>query len=240
MVLCFEQRSLTALTDLVQDVECLGHVTLMSEFYPDNKIPEIPDPLHWRDSKSYDKCYWLVYKSVRYSDNMNVFIFISRTFLCRELVKKLKGEVAPPSRPVLVLPDFPNTSRSMQKRLSHPKITPVPLIIPQTVDIIISACQDLSLQIVTEPEFISIIEDNANPNKDSVVKALEDAHSNAIINKTPAVSPACDYNKPVFCLDPPQLDLNPEVKEEPCCKVYRGGDLFDDIRKMKMSWKMIK
>ena len=75
MVLCFEQRSLTALADLVQDVEC--HVTLMSEFYPDNKIPELPDPLHWRDSQSYDKCYWLVYKSVRYSDNLNVYIFSS-------------------------------------------------------------------------------------------------------------------------------------------------------------------
>ena len=155
------------------------------------------------------------------------------------MVKKLKGEAAPPSRPVLVLPDFPNTSRSRQKRLSHPKITPVHLIIPQTVDIIISACQDLSLQTVTEPEFINIIEDNVNLIKDSVVKTLEDVHIN-IITKTPSVSPACDYNKPAFCLDPPQLDLNPEVKEEPCCKVYRGGDLFDDIKKMKMSWKMIK
>ena len=239
MVLCFEQRSLTALADMVQDAECLGHVTLMSEFYPDNKIPEIPDPLHWRDSKSYEKCYWIVYKSVRYS-SCEVFIFISEISFCRELVKKLKGEAAPPSRPVLVLPDFPNTSRSRQKRLSHPKITPVHLIIPQTVDIIISACQDLSLQTVTEPEFINIIEDNVNLIKDSVVKTLEDAHSNVIITKTPSVSPSCDYTKPAFCLDPPQLDLNPEVKEEPCCKVYRGGDLFDDIKKMKMSWKMIK
>ena len=113
------------------------------------------------------------------------------------------------------------------------------MIIPQTVDIIISACQDLSLQTVTEPEFINIIEDNVNLNKDSVVKTLEDVHIN-IITKTPSVSPSCDYNKPAFCLDPPQLDLNPEVKDEPCCKVYRGGDLFDDIKKMKMSWKMIK
>ena len=65
MVLCFEKKSLTALRDLVQNDTCLGHVTLMSEHYPDKEIPEIPDPLHWRDAKSYDKCYWLVYKSVR-------------------------------------------------------------------------------------------------------------------------------------------------------------------------------
>lgn len=73
MVFCFELKSLAALSDLVPDDACLGHVTLMSEFYPDNKIPEIPDPLHWRDSKSYDKCYWLVYKSVRYSDILCLF-----------------------------------------------------------------------------------------------------------------------------------------------------------------------
>ena len=65
MVFCFEKRSLTAVRELVHDDTCLGHVSLLSEFYPDNKIQEIPDPINWRDSKSYDKCYWLVYKSVR-------------------------------------------------------------------------------------------------------------------------------------------------------------------------------
>ena len=93
---------------------------------------------------------------------------------------------------------------------------------------------------MTEPEFINIIKDTVNYTKDSVVKTLNDAYNNSIINKNPVVSPACDYIKPDFCLDPPQMDLNPEVKEEPCGKVDRGGDLFDDIRKMKLSWKMIK
>ena len=152
----------------------------------------------------------------------------------------MKGETSPPSKPLLVLPDFPNTSRCRQKRLSHPKIAPVNLIIPKTADILISACQDLTLETVTEPKFINIVKDTVNHTRDSTVKILNDAHNNAIINKTPAISPACDHNKPDFCLDPPQLDLNPEVKEEPCCKVYRGGDLFDDIKKMRMSWKMIK
>ena len=98
----------------------------------------------------------------------------------------------------------------------------------------------MSLETVTEPEFINIMKDTVNYTKDSVVKTLNDAYNNVITNKNPVITPACDYIKPNFCLDPPQMDLNPEVKEEPCCKVYRGGDLFDDIKKMKLSWKMIK
>ena len=44
---------------------CHGHMSMLSKFYPDTCISEIPDPLLWRDSKSYEKCYWLIYKSVR-------------------------------------------------------------------------------------------------------------------------------------------------------------------------------
>ena len=47
--------------------------------------------------------------------------------------------------------------------------------------------------------------------------------------------------RPVFLLQAPQLELVVEVaREEPCCKLYRGGDLFDDIKKLRMSWKLIK
>ena len=108
MVFCFELKSLSALSALVPDDTCLGHVTLMSDFYPDNKIPEIPDPLHWRDSKSYDKCYWLVYKSVRYSDILRLFsslklwwtINISLQRACQEIERRnlspLKATFGPP------------------------------------------------------------------------------------------------------------------------------------------------
>ena len=49
------------------------------------------------------------------------------------------------------------------------------------------------------------------------------------------------YPRPVFLLQAPQLELVMEVaREEPCCKLYRGGDLFDDIKKLRMSWKLIK
>ena len=49
------------------------------------------------------------------------------------------------------------------------------------------------------------------------------------------------YPCPVFQLQAPQLELVVEVaREEPCCKLYRGGDLFDDIKKLRMSWKLIK
>ena len=49
------------------------------------------------------------------------------------------------------------------------------------------------------------------------------------------------HPRPVFLLQAPQLELVVEVaREEPCCKLYRGGDLFDDIKKLRMSWKLIK
>ena len=50
----------------------LDHVTPLARLYPDTELAEIPDPLKWRDSKSYDKCYWLVYKCVRWDGRSQV------------------------------------------------------------------------------------------------------------------------------------------------------------------------
>ena len=41
-------------------------VKMLADFYPDFHLTEISDPLHDRDAKSYEKSYWLVYKSVRW------------------------------------------------------------------------------------------------------------------------------------------------------------------------------
>ena len=70
MVLCFEQKSLDKIQNLChgEQESCnfsQKHVKMMSDFYPGTQIKEIPDPFHWKDPKSYEKCYWLVYKSVR-------------------------------------------------------------------------------------------------------------------------------------------------------------------------------
>ena len=62
MILCFEESSLKAVNAMGCDHE---NVKMLSEYYPDKELPEIPDPMLWRDSKSYEKCYWLIYKSVR-------------------------------------------------------------------------------------------------------------------------------------------------------------------------------
>ena len=42
-----------------------SQVKMLADFYPDFHLTEINDPLHERDGKSYEKSYWLVYKSVR-------------------------------------------------------------------------------------------------------------------------------------------------------------------------------
>ena len=98
----------------------------------------------------------------------------------------------------------------------------------------------LSLETVSEPEFVNITRDTVNYNTDPVVKKVNEVDNGVIITKMPSVIPACDPQRPDFCLEPPQLELNPEMQEETCCKVYRGGDLFDDIKKMRTSWRMIK
>ena len=74
LVFCFERQSQEAVESMLDgetppggggDGE-LGHVTPLARLHPDTELAEIPDPLKWRDSKSYDKCYWLVYKCVRW------------------------------------------------------------------------------------------------------------------------------------------------------------------------------
>ena len=52
-----------------------------------------------------------------------------------------------------------------------------------------------------------------------------------------------DLLKVDFSLKPPQLDLLTIVKTEKpeeFIKIPRGGDLFDDVKKYRMSWKLIK
>ena len=80
LVFCFEKQSQEAVESMLDgetppsgggDGE-LDHVTPLARLYPDTELAEIPDPLKWRDSKSYDKCYWLVYKCVRWDGRSQV------------------------------------------------------------------------------------------------------------------------------------------------------------------------
>ena len=61
--------------DLVPDGKN-PNLQMLADYHPDS-LMEIPDPISNSDPKSYEKCYWMVYKAVR------------------ELVKKLKEEEAP-------------------------------------------------------------------------------------------------------------------------------------------------
>ena len=48
------------------------------------------------------------------------------------------------------------------------------------------------------------------------------------------------YDKPIFSLEPPQMSFNEEKCDDTCKQIYKGGDLFDDIKKLRMSWKLVK
>ena len=66
LILCFEMKTWrTVLETLGEDQEARMRVKMLADFYPDIDLTEISDPLHERDGRSYEKCYWLVYKSVR-------------------------------------------------------------------------------------------------------------------------------------------------------------------------------
>ena len=42
------------------------------------------------------------------------------------------------------------------------------------------------------------------------------------------------YDKLIFTLEPPQMSFNEEKI------IHKGGDLFDEIKKLRMSWKLVK
>ena len=64
LILCFEMKTWCRVLDMLgSDQEY--KVKMLADFYPDFHLTEISDPLHDRDAKSYEKSYWLVYKSVR-------------------------------------------------------------------------------------------------------------------------------------------------------------------------------
>ena len=105
LVICFETKSFDTVSELVPEGR-KQNLQMLAEYHPDGP-DEISDPISHSDPKSYEKCYWMVYKAVR------------------ELVKKLKEE-AKPKRIRVNLPDptiFTVTSPSCwQKNKQSPDI----------------------------------------------------------------------------------------------------------------------
>ena len=65
----------------------------------------------------------------------------------------------------------------------------------------------LSLETVSEPEFVNITRDTVNYNTDPVVKKVNEVDNGVIITKMPSVIPACDprLNCRATACDPPTL-----------------------------------
>ena len=77
LLVCFEKADYAALE---KQFDCSGLVSwtvphkllhclqvshqLLGYFHPNGPL-DIPDPLHFSDPKGYEKCYWMVYKSMR-------------------------------------------------------------------------------------------------------------------------------------------------------------------------------
>lgn len=241
LVICFEKRSFDMVVDLVQD-GTNPSLQMLADYHPDSPI-EIPDPISNSDPKSYEKCYWMVYKAVR------------------ELVKKLKEE-AKPKRVRVNLQDptiFTITSPSCWQRnkLKSPDIfSPDIFQPPHASGSVFTVWPDPKLK---PPENPMETEDNHN-NLPTIKKTLIEQFLD--FKDVKIVIPSChDYEKEnllnssyssqskisspgkpnslisIFHGSPPQLA--PEVPQRwpTPPPVEKGGDLFDDIKKYKAVWR---
>ena len=64
LILCLEMKTWCRVLEMLGP-DHQYRVKMLADFYPDCHLTEITDPLHDRDAKSYEKSYWLLYKSVR-------------------------------------------------------------------------------------------------------------------------------------------------------------------------------
>ena len=215
---------------------------MLADYHPDSPM-EIPDPISNSDPKSYEKCYWMVYKAVR------------------ELVKKLKEE-AKPKRVRINLPDptiFTITSPScwQKNKLKSPDIIPPEIFqLLQASGSVFTVWPDPKLN---PPENPMETEDNHNI-LPTIRKAL--IEQGLDFKDARIVTPSCtDFEKEnlrtsshsnppnilsmgkstnilsIFHTSPPQLA--PEVTQRwpTPPPVDKGGDLFDDIKKYKAAWR---
>ena len=244
LVICFEAESFKTVSDLVAEGGKLN-LQMMAEYHPES-LSEIPDPITLSDHKSYEICYWMVYKAVR------------------ELVKKLKEEVRP-KRIKVHLPDptiFTITSPSswQKNKLQSPDIqSPYYVQPPSPSGSVFTIWSDPKL---SPPENPTETEDKNNSlhmkqkyltehdlNFEDV-KVIPPSNIEALSSRTisqcyqgpissSSVPPISVWNllPLLLLLFPPQLDLEMTTRWPTPPPVYKGGDLFDDVRRFKSSWR---
>ena len=220
LVICFEKTSYDIVADLLPEGNTVK-LEMLASYHPD-KPAEIEDPICNSDPKSYETCYWIVYKAMR------------------ELVKKLK-EASKPRRIKVNLPDptiFTITSPSswQKQNLTSPEIH-----LSELFDLPLSFSCDSPVSLDTKlspPENPSETEDTYNilPGKR---KTLQEFIFNIeSVQLTPPT--LSDENLPILhpnlSLTCPQLSLE-EVGWSPPPAVYRGGDIFDDIKRVTAAWR---
>ena len=208
MILCSESRTLEYMKT---NYQCEDRLALLGAYHP-NKGIEIPDPLHFKDQKGYDKCYWLVYKSIK------------------GLVTRLK-EIDESSRPknrIIRLPDptvFTITSPSAwhKSKLRSPEISECNVIDPKTpVDTIKGTPPENEM---SPPQLPSDVDDRCVKNQQisktwcmielaEFLLAIDQFTFDALISLP-------EFESPSFQLSPPQ-EPPQEVTEE----VNRGEGRF--------------
>ena len=63
LIICFEKKDYEKIK-LDYDHTNLINIQMLGYYHPNGPL-DIPDPLHFSDPKGYDKCYWMLYKSVK-------------------------------------------------------------------------------------------------------------------------------------------------------------------------------
>jgi len=63
LVICFEKKDYDTIKH-DYDHTNLINIQMLGYYHPNGPI-DIPDPLNFSDPKGYDKCYWMIYKSVK-------------------------------------------------------------------------------------------------------------------------------------------------------------------------------
>ena len=216
LVICLEKSTFDTVAELLPDGHSVN-LEMLASYHPD-KPSEIGDPISRSDPKSYETCYWMVYKAMR------------------ELVKKLK-ETSKPKRIKVNIPDTTIFTSSWQKQnLSSPEIHSSEYFeLPLSFSFDFPASPDTRL---CPPENPSETEDTYKilPNKRKSLQELNINFESVQLIPPPFSEENPPTIPPTLILTCPQLSLE-DVGWSPTPPVYKGGDIFDDIKRVTAAWR---
>ena len=152
------------------------------------------------------------------------------------MVKKLKAENFPSKPQTEVI----KPRRDREKMFEFPLIADISVVYP-SIPIIAARREDkLELTPQSEPNLVEIIEDQIN-HQTKVNKSTNNVESMDLTCQSSSTMIVSDDLHNVrntdFTLTAPQLSLDLDL---PMVKIQKTGDLFDDIKKLRMGFTMIR